>query len=401
MKVLFLSTVYPNPNSPTSGIFVHEQISKLVNLGIEAVVISPIAMVPPVRLLKFQKHLIESWQGWIKSRKSIPAQTHFDDVTVFYPKWLLLPKLFFGHLEGKTLYVHLKSLLQNLWKTWRWDIIHAHFLTPGGMCAEFISKKYNTPFVVSCLGSDLNFYAQQPKMNIPAFGALNHAEAIICKSGQLGKTAVHLGARPDNVHIVHNGCDLSVFKPVRREVVRKEVLFIGHFTENKGLINLIEAFSGISDAQVKMRLIGSGDMLPAIKKSVAAHGISDRVFFHEPISHAQVPSYLNGAALLCLPSRNEGTPNVIMEALACGTPVVATAVGGISEIVPPFAGILVPPDRPLALREALENALSIGWDKDKIRRYAVENLSSETQCRKIIRIYTNVFDKSSSQWKHA
>lgn len=382
MKILLISTVYPNPDKPTFGVFVHEQVKQLTKLGMDIRVICPISITPPLRLFMLKKSILSEWKSWILSIWNTPKKYTLEGIKIFYPRWVLLPKIF----DVPAFFYSKKRFLHRIWRDWRWDVIHAHFLTPNGILAEQIAKKYGIPLVISCLGDDLFYYAKRKTVYASAKSALLYSRAIICKSAQLLEAAIKFGIEPKRVHVIYNGCDLVEFKTLDTNKLN-EILFIGHFIERKCLEYLVEAFNNLKNKKVKLRLIGDGELLPQIKKIVYDYALLDRVIFEGTVPHSLLPDYINRAKLLCLPSRSEGTPNVVMEALACGTPVVASMVGGLPDIVPSFCGILVPPKDAVELQNALEVALERSWDYQAIRNHAEQNLSSEAQCKKIVEIY--------------
>jgi len=390
VKVLIISTLYPNPSNLTFGVFVHEQVKQLIKLGIDVRVICPISITPPLKLLKLKKGILREWKNWILNIWNIPKEYMLEGVNIYYPRWILLTKVFFPQFEAPAFFYSKMRLVHRIWQDWNWDIVHAHFLTPNGIVAEQIAKKYGNPLVISCLGDDLFHYAKRKTIYDSAKSALLFSRAIICKSTQLREAVIEFGVEPERVYVIYNGCDLVEFKSSNRNNKLNEILFIGHFIERKCLDYLIEAFRNLKNKQIKLRLIGDGELFPQIKKTVYNYVLQDRVIFEGTVPHALLPDYINSAKLLCLPSRSEGTPNVVMEALACGTPVIATRVGGVSGIVPSFCGILVPPKDAGALQNALEVALKRNWDYQAIRKYAEQNLSSAGQCKKIIKMYQRI-----------
>ena len=384
MKILLVSTVYPNPDKPTFGVFVHEQAKQLTKLGMDVRVICPISITPPRRLLKLKKGILSEWKSWILSIWNTPKESTLEGIKVFYPRWVLSTKI----LEAPTCFFSKKRFLHRIWRDWSWDVVHAHFLTPNGILGKQIAKQYGIgiPLVISCLGDDLFLYAKRKTICNSVKSALDSSGAIICKSQQLLEEVMKYGVDPERVHVIYNGCNLVEFKTSNIDQL-DEILFIGHFIERKCVGYLIEAFRNLKNKKVKLRLVGDGELLPQIKKTVYDYALQDRVIFEGTVPHSLLPDYINRAKLLCLPSRSEGTPNVVMEALACGTPVVASKVGGVPGIVPSFCGVLVPPQDVISLQQALDEALKRDWDYQAIRTHAEQNLSSEAQCKKIVEIY--------------
>ncbi|HRI17110.1 MAG TPA: glycosyltransferase [Burkholderiaceae bacterium] len=196
---------------------------------------------------------------------------------------------------------------------------------------------------------------------------------------------IHAGqeqiADADRVKVIYNGVDPARFDRSDRRAARARlgiaadavvVLFVGNLKPAKGCIELLDAFSRIcpSDANLRLVFIGGGDARAVMERRVAASALGDRVRFEGRLEHGRLPDWFAAANVLCLPSHAEGVPNVILEAMASGLPVVATRVGGIPEVVPPFAGLLVPPRDGAALAEALQAVLGRAWDAACIAAHA-------------------------------
>jgi glycosyltransferase involved in cell wall biosynthesis len=205
------------------------------------------------------------------------------------------------------------------------------------------------------------------------------AAGVIAVSEDLRRRAIALGAEPGNVTTILNGCDSSIFHPGSREEARREtgylesgrlILFVGSALKTKGMAELLEAFGGLlrRAPDARLAVIGDGEYKETFERHAAAAGILDRIRMLGRLPSERVAPWMRAADVFCLPSYSEGCPNVIVEALACGCPVVATNVGGIPELCGESSSILVPAHQPESLRAALETALDKPWDRDAIAR---------------------------------
>lgn len=217
------------------------------------------------------------------------------------------------------------------------DLVHAHWL-PSGAAALASGK----PVVVTVHGTDLALAARAPGLARPV---LRRAAAVVCVSGPLAREAARLGARDPIV--VPNGIDVPA--AVGQPADPPEVLFAGRLSPEKGIEELVEATQGL-----RRVVVGDGPLRPLVPD---ARGFADAV---------ELARWYERAAVVCCPSRREGFGLVCAEAMAHGRPVVASAVGGLQElVVDGETGLLVPPRDPAALRAALDRLLA---DPDLRRR---------------------------------
>ena len=181
------------------------------------------------------------------------------------------------------------------------------------------------------------------------------------------------GADPERVHPVVNGIDTDVFHPRDRQAMRSKlgvpadarlITYVGRFVEAKGMRELLQAFQSLAgqDPRVRLALVGDGVMREELAGMVQATGLAGRVTMTGGLEPAQVAEWIGASDVLTLPSWSEGYPNVVVEGIACGRPVVATAVGGTGEIIKAGNGILVPPRDAAALEHGLADALARPWD---------------------------------------
>jgi glycosyltransferase involved in cell wall biosynthesis len=197
---------------------------------------------------------------------------------------------------------------------------------------------------------------------------LTSADAIVTVNQDLKNKVVARGLDDHKVHVVRRGLDLKRFYPgdraeARRRLnlpsERKILLWVGRMEPVKGLPVLLTALQQLKQDGVDCHtlLIGAGGQSDVIEAEVNTRDLNDRVSLLGAVAHEKLADYYRCANLVVLPSLSEGVPNVLLESMACGTPFVASDVGGISEIASPGIDRLVPADDPKALATAVRERL--------------------------------------------
>lgn len=256
------------------------------------------------------------------------------------------------------------------------DVILNYWLYPDGFAAVRVGRALGVPVIVGSIGSDLGRIRDRFTCALVR-RTLKAADGVITVSEDLRRLAIGLGAQPDKVTTILNGCDPSVFHPGDRDEARRAlgaglqeevVLYVGSLFRTKGVAELVVAFGALAASRPQARLvcIGDGPCRGEMLRRAAAAGVPERVTLLGRQPSEVVAAWMRAADVFCLPSYSEGCPNAIVEALACGRPVVATAVGGIPELVRNGCGLLVPPRQPEPLRAALDSALTACWDTSAI-----------------------------------
>jgi teichuronic acid biosynthesis glycosyltransferase TuaC len=238
-----------------------------------------------------------------------------------------------------------------------------------------MAELLGVPAVVKLHGSDINVVASWPGPRRRLKWALPRAERVVAVSRALAEQARGLGVERERIDVVPNGIDREAFRARDRREARRAlglapelplVLYVGHLTEEKGAFDLIRAFQvrALQLRDVQLVMLGDGAGTAACRALAQELGVTASFVGAQP--HDTIPTWLAACDLLSLPSWNEGLPNVVVEALACGRPVVASNVGGIPELVSEGLGILVPPRDPQALGDALVRALETPYDAQAI-----------------------------------
>jgi len=359
MKVLILTNLFPTPWDPLRGAFNRQQFERLGQLH----------EVDVLTAVDFRERLGER-------REMADAEHLHTDYFVF----VFLPRI------ARSLHA-ICWLLSLLWQRGRqirqahYDCMLVSWAYPDGAAVGWLARWLGIPYVVKVHGSDLNVQANYLLRRPQIRSALTGAAGVVAVSRALATKAIGLGTRPSNVHVLYNGVDTSIFSPGLRAESRARLglstyspllLFVGNLKASKGCLDLLEAFPALLAAQPLARLIyvGTGAARATLLERAKVLGCLDRVEIAGAVAHAELGDWFRAADLLCLPSHNEGVPNVVLEAMACGTPVVASRVGGIPEVVPHYAGILVPPHQREALSAALIEASAQRWNHTRIAAHA-------------------------------
>ena len=252
------------------------------------------------------------------------------------------------------------------------DLIFSYFLYPDGYAALKIGKSLSVPVVVMSIGSDINRIGD-PISGLHTRTVLREADFLVTVSGDLRWKAVAMGAPPETTRAVINGCDLSIFhvrdrlearRKLRIDQAAEVVVYLGRMDVKKGLRELVEAVASLRRERPNLHvyLIGEGPDRPLIESAIQAHNATGFIHVLPGCAFDDVAVWMAAADLVTLPSYMEGCPNVVLEALACGRPVVATNVGGIPEIMSDECGRLVPPREPVELAHALASVLDRTWN---------------------------------------
>ena len=312
-----------------------------------------------------------------------------------YPALPLLSRPFNGWMAARTLLPHVRRFAP--------DLIFSCFLYPEGYAALKLGKALAVPVVAMSIGSDINRIGD-PISYLHTRTVLREADYLVTVSGDLRVKAVAMGAPEEKTRAVVNGCDLSVFHVRDRLEARRKlgidpasqvVLYIGRMDVKKGLRELVEAAAALRPkrANLHVYLIGEGPDRPIIQSDLQANDAAGYIHALPGCAFDEVAVWMAAADLVTLPSYMEGCPNVVLEALACGRPVVASNVGGIPEILSDECGRLVPPRDSGALAQALASVLDRTWDAKAISAHG--SRSWETVAAELFENFTSLVSARS------
>jgi glycosyltransferase involved in cell wall biosynthesis len=300
---------------------------------------------------------------------------------VLHPRYAMVPK-FGSRWQGAFLYRALRSRVERLRREFPFQVIDAHYLYPDAYAAVRIGKDLGVPVVSSARGSDVNLIGRMPDLAPLVREVLVGSKRLIAVSAALAQAMRDLGA-PD-VAVIPNGVDAARFHPMDRATVRRDlglddrpvILSVGNLVSNKGMDRLLRATARASaDAQSPMArailvIVGRGPEEERLRRLTRELGLDARVRFEGVVPHEALAPWYAAADLFALATEREGWPNAVLESLACGTPVVATRVGGVPEILRnDRVGFMAERDDESFAR-ALESALGRPWDRAEIARFA-------------------------------
>jgi glycosyltransferase involved in cell wall biosynthesis len=337
MKVLTFSTLYPNAARPAHGIFVETRLRQLVASGqIQSSVVAPVPWFP----------FTHPAFGAYSAQARAPRAETRNGIEVLHPRFPMLPKIGMT-LSPLLLYRAVRPFVERLHRERGFDLIDAHYFYPDGVAAAMLGQRLDVPTVITARGSDVNLIAQYRLPRRLIRWAARQAAAVVTVSQALKDKLVALGVEHERIHVLRNGVDLELFHPNDQERLRAELdlrrptlLSVGNLLAFKGHGLVIEALSLLP--QCELVIAGEGPDRAAFEALARQRGVSERVRFVGSLDQQDLRRYYCAADALVLASSREGWPNVLLEAMACGTPVIATAVGGVPEIVTSTeAGVVV------------------------------------------------------------
>jgi len=384
MRVLSLSMVFPNSQQPEHGVFVRQRLQHLAEL-VEVTVVAPVPYFPFAT-------------GRMANRPAgVESDRRDGDLEVWHPRFWSVPGLAKG-LDGLLYAASVATRVRALHRQQPFDLIDAHFAYPDGHAAVRLGRWLGLPVSITLRGT-LPDLMRRPSRRMALRAALERADVILSVSEGLRQDAMRLGIDGDRIAVVANGIDTKRFTPIDRDAARSAldlprdrpiVLTVGALREVKGHHHLLEALARVRDRvpDVLGVFVGgasvSDDRSAQLREQSERLGLSGHVRWAGARPHDEIPHWLSAADLFVNASRREGCCNALLEAQACGLPVVATAVGGNPEIVHASElGELVPPGDSAALAEALERVLQRRWSADRIRD-AVLDRSWEATARAVL-----------------
>ncbi|MCM2283286.1 MAG: glycosyltransferase family 4 protein [Desulfobacula sp.] len=369
MNILVYTNLFPNTILSSHGIFTLKRMGHFNQL--KDCHIKVIAPVPYCPSLPF----IGKWYPFFRIKKF----EIIEGIEVYHPRYLLIPKISML-FHGLSMFLGSISTIKKINKTFKFDIIDSHFVYPDGFSALLLSKIMKKPLVVSALGSDIHEFTKFRFIRLMIQYTLNSATQVITVCDALKQDMVRLKVAHTKIHVIPSGVDTKRFHPLSKQEARRKlqlteegkiILSVGSLIPLKGFQTIIESLSRHSsfDKNLCLYIIGEGPYKSKLKQLVKESGLEKRVIFVGQRPNSELPLWYNAADVFCLASFREGWPNVVMESLACGTPVVATRVFGIPEILTsPEMGILVEPNSE-SVASGLMKALTTTWEKEKIASF--------------------------------
>ena len=352
MRILTISNLFPNRVEPGRAAFNRQQLCALATNN-EIEVVAP---------LPWGRH----------SLRQVPLVDSSHGLSVLHPRYFVIPKIL-RSTYGPSLLASLFRPIRHLHSRKPVDVILGTWAYPDGWAASKLARWLNLPCVIKVHGTDINGCLDQPWRRRMIGSAFSSAQRVVAVSEALGRRCREFGATSQQVVVLPNGVDTQRFcqlddkAALRAELgldpAFQHILCIGNLVPIKGMDIAIRAM-GLLDDNIHLHILGLGPQRASLEQLSASLGVKARVHLHGRRPHGQLPNWFNAVDAFCLPSRNEGCPNVVLEARACGSRIVATRVGGVPELLSDRNGILVEPDNPEALAEGIQRALVRGFVDD-------------------------------------
>jgi len=368
-KVLALSSLYPSTALPQNGIFIEHRLRHLLASGrVDLRVVSPVPWFP----------LTNTHFGRYAAFAQVPAREERFGIPVTYPRFPTIPKVgmtLAPALMAAALYPKLRRLLAS--GDFAFEVIDSYYIYPDGVAAVWLGRMLKRPVIISALGTDINLIPRYRLARRMIQWAAHHAAGITTVCQALKDGIVDLGVDAARIRVVLHGVDLELFRPPadrealrgRLGLTRPTLLSVGHLIERKGHNFAIEALAEFPD--MDLVIAGYGPEEGALRRLASRLGVADRVRFLGFVDQAALRDWYGAADCLVLASSREGIANVILEALACGTPVAATRVWGAPEVIDnPAAGVLIEERSGRGVAAGVRALRGVAQDRDATRRQA-------------------------------
>jgi teichuronic acid biosynthesis glycosyltransferase TuaC len=375
--LVVFTTLFPNPGQPGAGLFIRERMFRTGKHF-------PLTVVAPVPWFPLQQ-LIRRWRPHF--RPPAPRAETQSGFAVLHPRFFCVPGIF-KCLDGWLLALCTLPLMWRLKRQGRLDLIDSHFAYPDGYAATLIGRWLKVPVTITLRGTEVPIARTRIRRRMMLAG-LQRAAKIFSVADALKRHVVAMGIAADKVLVVGNGVDTRKFHSVDKTGARRELgippdaqvlITVGGLVERKGMHRVIECLPLLKDRYPRIQYLvaggasAEGDWGAKLQAMVADLGLNDAVRFLGPVPPEKLKVSLSAADIFVLATSNEGWANVILEAMACGLPVVTTRVGGNAEVVcRPEYGTLVPFGDRDALAGAIAAALGADWDRARIIEYARAN----------------------------
>ncbi len=370
MRILTFTSLFPNTVQREHGIFVLQRVAHLARWpGNEIKVVAPVPYFP--RWLKIE--------GWHQC-SLIPHTESTGGLEVFHPRYLLLPKISMP-LHGLLMFLGSMRRVRQLHREKAFDCVDGHYVYPDGLAATLLGKMLGIPVIVSARGTDMNLFPKYRTIRPMIRWTLRQAAGSIAVCSALKQAMVDLGVPNLDVEVIGNGVDVTRFEPLDRAAARcklglpaegRMVVSVGALIPRKGHHFLVRAFADVQREFPDSRLyiVGEGESRGKLQGLIHEFCLEGSVFLTGNQPNEDLKYWYNASDLSCLVSSREGWANVLLESLACGTPVLATNVWGAPEVLDsPELGLLVNQDVD-SIATGVLTALRTAWDRDALVRRA-------------------------------
>jgi glycosyltransferase involved in cell wall biosynthesis len=361
LRVLSLSTLFPNPAVPSLGPFVASSIRAVAERGdVDLVMINPVG-IPPSPL---------SLHPTYAKQRKVGASSTLGTLTVHHPRFTLIPRIGAQSNPARIARAVL-PLARRLHAERPFDLVDAQFFFPDGPAAAAIAAELGLPVTIMARGADIHHWGTQPRSGPQVRAAARQAAGMLAVSEALKGDMAALGMPGERIAIHYTGLDHARFRPIERKAARAQIAAglgipadgpllaaTGALIERKGQAIALRAMAQLDRKDVRFALAGQGADEARLRDLALELGVPDRVHFLGQVGHDTLPLLLSGADALVLPSASEGLANAWVEALACGTPLVIPPIGGAREVVQDGSAGRIADRTPEAIATALRDLLA-------------------------------------------
>jgi teichuronic acid biosynthesis glycosyltransferase TuaC len=368
IRLLTFSTLFPHAARPNHGIFVENRLRHLLaSHAATSIVLAPVPWFPS-RSRRFG--------DWALNACAPATETRFG-IEIRHPRYPVLPKVGMSAAPWLLYRAMVPQVARLLAEGHGFDAIDAHYVYPDGVAAVWLGRHFGLPVVITARGTDVTLI---PRYRVPRRliqGAIRDASALIAVSAALKQALVELGAPPEKVTVLRNGVETDLFCPPADRIAARGALglkgptliSVGSLIERKGHHRTIEAMHQLPGFE--LIIAGEGPERERLSALIAEYGLGDRVRLLGPRPHRELPGLYGAADASVLASSREGWANVLLESMACGTPVVAANIWGNPEVVrAPAAGVIYEPNTPDGVAAGVRRLFADLPDRAATRAYA-------------------------------
>ena len=332
MRILSITSLFPSEADPTHGVFIRQRLQALVRAGVEVRVIAPVPYVPPGPVPERYARL-----------RRIPSSEEIGGIPVRRPRYPMVPKI--GAFFQDRFYARgVAGTVRREVERFQPDLLDAHYLYPDVCGVARVAPATGVPYVGSARGSDVKLLGHVPWVRKRIARALGGAGAVIAVSSDLADDMGRLGLYGGRIDVVPNGVDPARFKPRPKSEARAEldlpadgriVVCVGHLASEHGQAFLVRALADPRvPADLSLYLVGGGAEHGALADLIRSMRLEARVHLIGAVPHERIPLWFSAADASALLSEREGSPNVVLESLACGTPCLVTDLPEMREAIP-------------------------------------------------------------------
>ena len=368
VRLLTFSSLFPHAARPNQGIFVENRLRHLLASGeATSTVLAPVPWFPS---------MADRFGDWAVNAKA-PLRETRHGIDIRHPRYPVLPRVGMSVAPWLLYRAMVPQVAALLAEGHRFDAIDAHYIYPDGVAATWLGRRFGLPVVMTARGTDVNLIPQYTVPRRLIQGAIRDAAALVAVSGALKAVLVGLGAPDDKVTVLRNGVETDLFRPLPdRDATRAllglrgpTLISVGGLIERKGHHRTIEAMCQLPGFE--LIIAGDGPEHARLAALITALDLGDRVRLLGPRPHRELPSLYGAADASVLASSREGWANVLLESMACGTPVVAANIWGNPEVVRTRAGgVIYEPNTPDGIAAGVRRLFSNLPTRTATRAYA-------------------------------